>query len=382
MGAVGSHLVTLTNATPSADPRSMSPGETARDRREAKRRRRNTIRGLMIAAFVLVVVVGGGGVAWYVASGIGELGPETAAAKTLLAASDKKVVEQGTRVGLSAEIEQADSLLAESFFTRLVTGSGETRDSLAQASGAVRASMLEFGRAEVTEARERLETSSARGEAVYTATEGKGADEAVRARLRDALDGVAGAGETVTSGLDQADLNQLQRMAADLGSNQSTVAVATKSMIAEQDPITCPAPDQVWDPESGAVPDEELVPIPWAPDFRVHEDVLDGLIKLDAAFKEEFGVHLTINSAYRTLADQTSLYDPSSPIAAPPGCSNHGLGLAVDIGGGVEAFDTTPYNWLKANAADFGWVHPDFAEPDGRVPEPWHWQSVLALQSL
>ena len=23
-------------------------------------------------------------------------------------------------------------------------------------------------------------------------------------------------------------------------------------------------------------------------------------------------------------------------------------------------------------------ANPDFAEPDGRVPEPWHWESVLA----
>ena len=98
---------------------------------------------------------------------------------------------------------------------------------------------------------------------------------------------------------------------------------------------------------------------------------------LDAAYSEAFGEHLTINSSYRTYESQ-ELYDPSSPIAAPPGCSNHGLGLAVDIGGGVETFDTVQYDWLKPHAESYDWTHPDFAEPDGRVPEPWHWESVLA----
>jgi hypothetical protein len=29
---------------------------------------------------------------------------------------------------------------------------------------------------------------------------------------------------------------------------------------------------------------------------------------------------------------------------------------------------------MKANAGTFGWVHPDWAEPSGSKPEPWHWE--------
>jgi LAS superfamily LD-carboxypeptidase LdcB len=125
----------------------------------------------------------------------------------------------------------------------------------------------------------------------------------------------------------------------------------------------------------------ELAQIPFAPGHYVRADVVGGLAELNEAFAAEFGVNMTINSSYRTYAEQESLYDPSSKTAAPPGCSNHGTGLAIDIGGGVEAFGSAQYEWLKANAEAYGWVHPPFAEPSGRNPEPWHWQSVHAPNS-
>lgn len=110
-------------------------------------------------------------------------------------------------------------------------------------------------------------------------------------------------------------------------------------------------------------------------------DTVGGLTELNEAYAAEFGVNLTINSSYRTYAQQEALYDPSSKTAAPPGCSNHGTGLAIDIGGGVQTFGSAQYEWLKANAEAYGWVHPPFAEPSGRNPEPWHWQSVHAPNS-
>ncbi|WP_419706242.1 D-alanyl-D-alanine carboxypeptidase family protein [Promicromonospora sp. NFX87] len=144
---------------------------------------------------------------------------------------------------------------------------------------------------------------------------------------------------------------------------------------------TCPEPDQVWSAENGHLSSSELAQIPFASGHSVRADVVGGLAELNEAFAAEFGVNLTINSSYRTYAEQESLFDPSSRTAAPPGCSNHGTGLAIDIGGGVEAFGSARYDWLKANAEAYGWVHPPFAEPSGRNPEPWHWQSVQAPNS-
>jgi hypothetical protein len=144
---------------------------------------------------------------------------------------------------------------------------------------------------------------------------------------------------------------------------------------------TCPEPDQVWSVENGHLSSSELAQIPFASGHYVRSDVVGALAELNAAYAAEFGVNMTINSSYRTYAEQEALYDPSSKTAAPPGCSNHGTGLAIDIGGGVAAFGSAQYDWLKANAEVYGWVHPPFAEPSGRNPEPWHWQSVKAPNS-
>ncbi|MFD2792458.1 M15 family metallopeptidase [Promicromonospora vindobonensis] len=369
--------MTSTNAMPAVDPSGMKAGATARDRREAKSRRRRTLR-VVVATLVVVLVLGGGGVAWWVTSETDALSTQVTAAKQLMVASDGKVAEQTTRVGLSAQITEADSVLDESALTRLTTGTADARESLGVATDAVRGSMVEFARGQVETARQGLAAAQGQAEKVYAATEGQGVDDGTRERLQSALEAVATADAAADSSVGGEDLAVLEQAANDLSTNRSVVTVATAALSEAQDAITCPAPDQTWDPDSGKVPDSALAEIPWAPTHFVRADVLESLVKLDAAYQEAFGEHLTINSSYRSYESQESIYDPSSPIAAPPGCSNHGLGLAVDIGGGVEAFGTEQYEWLKANAETYSWTHPDFAEPNGRVPEPWHWESVLA----
>jgi hypothetical protein len=372
--------VTLTNATLPADPAGETAGGTARERREAKSRRRRNVR-VVVAALVLVLAMGGGGLAWYVVSETNDLTAQSSAARQLLAASEGKVAEQTTRVSLSAQIAEADTFLDEPVLTRITTGTADVSESLEAATGAVETSMLEFARDQVNAARKSLESAEARARKIYEATEGKGVDDAVRAPLQEALTTTAAVDAAADDSLAGADLAELEQAALDLSSTRSVVTLATETLSTAQDAITCPAPDQVWDPDSGAVPSSELSQIPWAPTHFVRTDVLDGLVELNTAYREAFGENLTINSSYRSYESQKALYDPSSPIAAAPGCSNHGLGLAVDFGGGVETFDTPQYTWLKAHAQAYGWTHPPFAEPDGRVPEPWHWQSVLARES-
>ncbi|WP_129787742.1 M15 family metallopeptidase [Promicromonospora panici] len=374
--------MTLTNATPAADPTGATAGSTARERREAKSRRRRNVRAMIVTTLVVVLVLAGGGLAWYAMSEADELAAQNAAARQLLSASDGKVAEETTRVSLSAEIADVDSFLAEPVLNRITTGTADASESLGAATGAVQASMVEFARDEVTTARKSLETAESRARKVYEATEGKGVDDVVRAPLQEALTTAAAVDDAANHSLAGTDLAALEQAALDLSTNRSVVSLATETVSDAQDAITCPAPDQTWDPDSGKIPSSALSPIPWAPTHFVRTDVLDGLIELDAAYRKAFGEHLTINSSYRSYESQASIYDPSSPIAAPPGCSNHGMGLAVDIGGGVETFDTEQYNWLKAHAQDYGWVHPAFAEPNGRVPEPWHWESVLARAGL
>ncbi len=67
-------------------------------------------------------------------------------------------------------------------------------------------------------------------------------------------------------------------------------------------------------------------------------------------------------------------------VLAPPGCSQHHTGRALDIGTpGCEpaslAFGATPaFGWLEKNADDFGFglSYPE-DNSYGYLYEPWHW---------
>ena len=88
------------------------------------------------------------------------------------------------------------------------------------------------------------------------------------------------------------------------------------------------------------------------------------------------GSPLCINDSYRDYAGQVAVFAAKPNLAATPGRSQHGLGLALDLCGGAERFGTETYNWLKANAPSYGFIHPEWAEPGGSRPEPWHWEYV------
>lgn len=90
---------------------------------------------------------------------------------------------------------------------------------------------------------------------------------------------------------------------------------------------------------------------------------------------------IAVSACYRSYDEQVIARDyfcakGSCDAAAQPGTSRHGLGHAVDFrdDGGELTFDSKGYAWLVAHAREFGFFHPDWAEPSGRNPEPWHWE--------
>ena len=95
---------------------------------------------------------------------------------------------------------------------------------------------------------------------------------------------------------------------------------------------------------------------------------------MSSAFAGAFGTPICITDSYRTYSSQVRLYGQKPALAAVPGTSNHGWGLAVDLCGGIERFGTPEYLWMKANAGRFGFLHPDWAEPGNGREEPWHWE--------
>ncbi|MCW2776808.1 MAG: hypothetical protein JWN17_533 [Frankiales bacterium] len=119
---------------------------------------------------------------------------------------------------------------------------------------------------------------------------------------------------------------------------------------------------------NGFLPGSALCPIGGG--HRLRADAAAAFLRMDAVR------HLCVTDSYRSYAAQVSVYRRKPSLAAVPGTSNHGRGVALDLGCGAERFGSDTYDWLKANAGRFGWHHPSWAEPGGGKPEPWHWEYV------
>lgn len=78
-----------------------------------------------------------------------------------------------------------------------------------------------------------------------------------------------------------------------------------------------------------------------------------------------------VSRTKRTWRGKTWYLRPGYALAAVPGTSNHGLGLAVDVGEevdgdtGTETVDRDTVDWLVANEERFGFSHEVQSEP-------WH----------
>ncbi|MEI4271072.1 D-alanyl-D-alanine carboxypeptidase family protein [Klenkia sp. LSe6-5] len=95
---------------------------------------------------------------------------------------------------------------------------------------------------------------------------------------------------------------------------------------------------------------------------------------MSAAYAGDFGSPLCITDSYRSYASQVTLYGKKPALAAVPGTSNHGWGLAVDLCGGIESYSSAQYAWMVANAGRFGFIHPTWADQGNGREEPWHWE--------
>ncbi|ACZ30659.1 peptidase M15B and M15C DD-carboxypeptidase VanY/endolysin [Xylanimonas cellulosilytica DSM 15894] len=126
--------------------------------------------------------------------------------------------------------------------------------------------------------------------------------------------------------------------------------------------------------ENGRLPMSVLTPLSWATNHRLRPDAAAQLERLNAAFYAEFGHHMHITSSYRSFAGQVAVRRTHGRMAAIPGTSNHGWGVAVDLGSGINRFGTAAHRWMRANAPKFGWELPGWARENGALPEPWHWE--------
>ena len=119
-----------------------------------------------------------------------------------------------------------------------------------------------------------------------------------------------------------------------------------------------------------------LCPLSYAPGHALSAAAAAAFNRLTEHAKATTGSPLCVTSSYRPYGAQVAVYREKPGLAAVPGTSNHGWGLAVDLGCGVERFGSDAHRWMKANAGQFGWIHPDWAQQGGSRPEPWHWEYV------
>ena len=115
------------------------------------------------------------------------------------------------------------------------------------------------------------------------------------------------------------------------------------------------------------------------------------------------GVTVWMQSGYRSVSYQTSLYErktkyyldkgydnatareKAAAVVNPPGYSEHNCGLAADLNspehtGLDEGFEkTAAFRWLCEHAGDYGFIlrYPKDAEDKTEIIyEPWHWRYV------
>jgi D-alanyl-D-alanine carboxypeptidase len=102
-------------------------------------------------------------------------------------------------------------------------------------------------------------------------------------------------------------------------------------------------------------------------------DAAVDFLKMNQAYAQEFGTDMCVTSSYRDLQNQHRVYAQQPPgYAAVPGTSNHGLGMAIDLCGGVQNQGSPQFNWLEAHSREYNWFHPAWAYSNPF--EPWHWE--------
>ena len=126
--------------------------------------------------------------------------------------------------------------------------------------------------------------------------------------------------------------------------------------------------------QNGRIPAPSLCPVRGGGMARC--DAAAAFDRMTAAYEEEFGTLISVTDTYRDYAGQVSCRQRKGNLCAKPGTSNHGWGVAFDLGGGIQRFGTPQHEWMRANAAAFGFTHPVWAQAGGSKPEPWHWEFI------
>lgn len=130
---------------------------------------------------------------------------------------------------------------------------------------------------------------------------------------------------------------------------------------------------------NGQLPSDQLC-APWEGSVLLRADAARAMAELNRAYTARFGERMCITDGYRSYDLQVSTKAAKGYLAAAPGTSNHGWGLAVDLC--PETYTGERGEWLAANAPVAGWENPQWARAGGSKYEPWHWEFVPGVQGV
>lgn len=125
---------------------------------------------------------------------------------------------------------------------------------------------------------------------------------------------------------------------------------------------------------NGQIPPDALCPLLGAPGESLRPGAAAAFNSMSLAYQRDTGHLLCVTDSYRSYANQVVTKASRGGWAAAPGTSNHGVGVALDMCGGVNSFGHPAHLWMQQNAPLYGWFHPSWAAAGGSLPEPWHWE--------
>lgn len=338
--------------------------------------------------------------------------------------------------GLTAMAAAAAVALIAGMFTGLqirAAQAQERRDEIA-AEEAAEAARLADERAQTARslARDRLDTlergerlaawtiasgeavvALADAEAVLAGSEGKVADDAVRSALAAALDALRALLGSEPDDPSLAEATALAEATGVVVEASAAVSAAQRAWQAEQDAAAAAAatarsresrsgagadcggsgisepstggaglhtsvPAEDGDGTNGRMPRSAMTALGWCTDSLGNQqwlrtDAAAAMVRLNDAFRAQFGENIAIDLSYRSYEDQVRARELYGGLAARPGTSNHGWGTAIDTWEwAAYDFGSPRYDWLVVNGPAYGWHNPAASDPGN--PEYWHFE--------
>lgn len=136
--------------------------------------------------------------------------------------------------------------------------------------------------------------------------------------------------------------------------------------------------------QNGNLPTDLLAKASKGGSFKpeILKEIVSGYDNMAIDFRKRFPTKQLSATGYRPYSRQLSIKTEKPNLAAKPGTSNHGWGMAIDMhyfDDGVSeqkslSYSAPEYKWLKENSQKYGWFNPPWASQGGKKEEPWHWE--------